>query len=579
MRLLSSFAGGLACLALLCPAARAESPPTPARLIPAEADLLVEVPKPRQAIEALLTLDALKQIQSLPQLKEFYNSTNYRRFLQLVAYFERELGAKWPELLDRIAGGGVALGVKFGPNPAPLLLAVQGRDQALMAKAFDLALTIIEGELARQEVKAEVKRLSLPEKGMTGVQIGDNFFMVRVEEVILVSNSEAAIRKGIGLHQGPVGKSLADSAVVKEGFALLPKDCLARLWLNFETVRKAPGAEALYKTPRDPGLATLFGSYLDVLGRSPSLVVGLQRDKQEVLLTARVPAGREGIGPEGPLHMPPEGQPGSRPLLEPKGVVYSSSFYLDFARIWTDRKALYGEQIAKAFEEADKNSGRIPVPGLKISKLLTSAGAYHRIVVVNQPQVPYKIKPKVPIPAFAFVTEMHDADSFSQSMEAVLRGVALFAGNQAQLKLVEEKHNDCQIVGYRFPEDVPLKADVNDLRFNFSPCFVRVGNQFVICSTLELCHELVDLLQAEAKGQDRGSPLTARDRIYAAGVADILAGFEELLVTQAVLDQAIPVEEARAQVKAFLALVRAGGSLNIETSFLPKEFRFEIRMK
>ena len=44
-----------------------------------------------------------------------------------------------------------------------------------------------------------------------------------------------------------------------------------------------------------------------------------------------------------------------------------------------------------------------------------------------------------------------------------------------------------------------MKDDVNDLRFNFSPCFCRVGNQYVVSSTLELCRELIDMLVKEQK--------------------------------------------------------------------------------
>ena len=35
------------------------------------------------------------------------------------------------------------------------------------------------------------------------------------------------------------------------------------------------------------------------------------------------------------LHVPPPNKPGSRPLLEPKNVLYSESNFLDIARIWT----------------------------------------------------------------------------------------------------------------------------------------------------------------------------------------------------------------------------------------------------
>src|SRR5262249_13857404 len=177
---------------------------------------------------------------------------------------------------------------------------------------------------------------------------------------------------------------------------------------------------------------------------------------------------------------------------------------------------------AKAIEEADKNTGRLPLAGFQLSKLLAQSGVYHRIVVVNQPTVPYKMKPKQAIPAFAIVTEMRDPDGFSRAAEASLRGAALLGGNQVSLKLVEEDYKGVKIVGYRFPEE-PFKQDVNDIRFNFSPCFVRVDDQFVVCSTIELCHELVDLLQAEAKAGKKGEKAIARQRIYSAGVAEILA--------------------------------------------------------
>ncbi|HEV3258750.1 MAG TPA: hypothetical protein VG013_17905 [Gemmataceae bacterium] len=68
---------------------------------------------------------------------------------------------------------------------------------------------------------------------------------------------------------------------------------------------------------------------------------------------------------------------------------------------------------------------------------------------------------------------------------------------------MEETHGDFKIIGYRFPEDASLPADVNNIRFNFSPCFVTVGDQFVACSTLELGHQLVDLLYREMKPSAR----------------------------------------------------------------------------
>jgi hypothetical protein len=576
MRLYRSLAAGVACLSLLATSARADGP---ARLVPAEADLLAEVPNPRRLVETGLNLQVYKQIQDLPQVKELLGSTAYRRFNQLVAHFEKELGAPWPELLDRLAGDGAALGVKFTPGKVPVLLVLAGKDEELAGKAFEAAVKVLEGELARQESKEGLTRLELPGKNMAGVKVGDGFFFVRAGKVLLAGNVEEGVRKAVELYEGKGGKSLADEPTVGEAAKLVPADALARVWINYESVRKLPGAEEAFKTPRDPGLSVLFGSYLDVLGRTPYLAAAVTLDKGEAVLTVRAPRGREGMGAEGVLHMPPEGQPGSRPLLQPRGTLYSYSFYLDFAKIWTDRKAIFGEQNAKGIEEADKNSGKLPVGNFQLSKVLTQSGPYHRFVVATQPKIAYKRQPKLALPAFGFVTEMRDPDNFSRTIEAALRAAALFAGNQVGLQLAEEKYNDVAIVAYRFDEAREVKQDVNDIRFNFNPCFCRVGDQFVVCSTVDLCKELIDILKAEAKGQDKGAAQTARHRFYAAGVAEVLSKFEDQLVAQAVLDQAIPAEEARAQVKALIKLVSGWGSLGIDVSFLAKEWRYEFRVK
>src|SRR5690349_9649200 len=91
------FAASLIALSLCVAALRAETPkpqtpPAPLRLLPDQADLLMEVPQPRRLVETLTTLDMLKQLQQLAPVRELFDSTNARRFYQLLAYFEKELG-------------------------------------------------------------------------------------------------------------------------------------------------------------------------------------------------------------------------------------------------------------------------------------------------------------------------------------------------------------------------------------------------------------------------------------------------------------------------------------------------------
>ena len=564
----------LACLALLA-ATKAQGQP-PSRLIPDKADLVVEVRQPRELVEIITKLDSFKQLQQFPSVKELLDSTQYRRFYQLVAYFEKELGADWPELLDKLAGDGAALGVKFGPKPI-LLLAIQGKDEATMKRFVELAVKVIEQELNRQEAKGKLEKNGFDDFEVWS--LGKEFHLVLSGKTLLVSNNDMAMQGGLALVAGKVKNSVADLPSYAAAAKLLPKEPMAKLWLNLEEVHKRPETKELYKNPREPALTVIAAHYIDVFSRSPFLCASFGKEGDEFLTTIRLPSGRTGMGQEKTLHIPADGQAGSRPLLEPKSVIYSSSFYIDVAKIWEDRVAIFGEVNAKNIEMADKNSSKLPFGNLQLSKLLTQAGPYQRIVVAHQERTGYKKTPKTRLPAFAFVTEMRDPDNFSKTLEGVLRGAALFGGNQFGMQLVEEKYKDLAIVSYRFDEEKAVKQDVNDIRFNFTPSFVRVGNQFVVCSTIDLARELVDLLQAEAKMPAKLIRMTSTDRFYSAGIADILEAFEEQLVAQGILDQAIPADEAKQQVKAFIKLVRGLGSLTEEITFEEKSFRFDLRAK
>jgi hypothetical protein len=165
-------------------------------------------------------------------------------------------------------------------------------------------------------------------------------------------------------------------------------------------------------------------------------------------------------------------------------------------------------------------------------------------------------------------------------MNTILRGTALATGAQFKLKLIEEKHGDHEIVGYRFSETAKVKNDPNDTRFSYSPAFVTVGNQFIVSSTIELAHELVDLLDKEAKGSTKAdSPAAVRSRLYSHGGTAFARNFEEVLVTQAVLGQALSPANARKQVQAFLKWAEQLGNLDIDSGFTDKEWHYDITMK
>ena len=176
---------------------------------------------------------------------------------------------------------------------------------------------------------------------------------------------------------------------------------------------------------------------------------------------------------------------------------------------------------------------------------------------------------------------MRDPEAFGRNMETVLRGAALLALTQVKLKMTEETYKGChdrpRTGSWRMS---PLKADVNDIRFNFTPSFTRVGDQFIVASTVELCRTLVDEVRKEQQGpKDAGALAVCRPGSSPAASPTSLKAFEDRLVTQTILDQAVPPAEAQAQVKALVQWVRGLGEMDVEQAYTTDSFRFDLRWK
>jgi hypothetical protein len=579
MSLMRLVAGMIGCWFLLAGpvTARAESPPDPLRLVPDVADVVIQVKSPRRIAETVTQHELFQQVQQLAPVRELLDTTSYRRAYQLVAYFEKQLGAPCPELLDRLAGGGAVLATKLGTEPAPVLLVIQGNDEKLMRRFADLGLQLIEQELARREAKERPIKTMI--HGIEAIHFGKEFHAAVAGSALLVSNNEDALRLALDLQSGGGKTSMAHLQALANAHKLLPADPLASLWLNLETVHKEPKAKDVFASGRDPILTVLFGGWLDAARRSSFLCMSLQGEPGGFSLALRLPGGRESKGAEQAVHVPPSGDASVAPLLEPRGVVLSHSYYHDVGKFWEDRAKIFTPEQVNSLEELDKNSALV-LAGQRLSGLLTKAGARHRFVAANQRETGYTRKPKQPLPGFAIVAELRDVEEFSKTMKTVLRGVALLAGSQFKLKLVDEKHGNRKIVAYRFTEDAQVEQDPQDIRFNFSPCFVNVGKYFVASSTAGLCHELIDLLEKEAKQQPASqTPAAMRTMLYAAGAADSLQIGEDTLIAQTILSRAATLDEARAEAKALIALVRRLGGLRIETRYEGNQFRAVARLK
>lgn len=558
-------------LLLSVPAARADSPPDPLRFVPASAQFFVKVEKPRALAETLTGLAPVKAAQGLAPVRDALDSPAARRGFQLLGFVERELGAKWPELLDQIAGGGAVLAGRFGEGDQPALLVLQGTSETAAGKAIDLLGRAIDDELARNGSKEKVTRGT--RAGADTLRVGKDFHAARVGAAVLISNRAEALAAALDQGKDRAG-SLAAKPTVAAAKAALPADPLAWVWIDFAVVRSAQATrDFLDGTQKDFLGQMVLGGTLNVLRRSDFVAVGLHKAGPGLRLAVRLPAGRAGFPAGYAVHTPAGGGTGSLPLLEPAGVLYSQSFYLDFGHAWTHRGDLFGEEFRQQIEKAEKDISKVLPGNAKLGELLEAWGAHHRVVVVNRKEQPYKTQPGQVLPGFGYVASARDP-KFLTGVPATLRAAGLIASLQLGLKMTETTHDGVTITGWRFPESRPFPDDPDGLRFNFEPCFAVVGDSLVVASTTEVCKALIPEVKRTAA--QPGDPAVWRAKGYAAGAADALAGVPDAFITDAVLRSGAGLADARQQVADLTGWLRTLGAVRTTLDIAADVYRLDV---
>lgn len=552
--------------------------PDPLSFIPKEATLVLKVEKTRQMVEAVTQLDAFRKYETLPQVRDAFNSPTAKRVFQLLKMAEEKLGQKWPDLLDSLAGGGIAVGSVPKGDDSPFVLVAQGTDEKKSAEAFELVVELITAELARQSPPDKpVKPERGPVKGADAMKIGDGFFALRHKATLVVSNKKEAAEKTLALVAAEQGaESVLANPNVPAAKKLLGGDPLAWFWFDLKKAKEDKGfSDYLETASKQAFILFVLGSTTDAIRRADFVVGGLTHTAAGFKLSVQLPAKRADLPPVMALHAPLKNEThGSLPLLEPKGVLVSHSMYLDVAAFWKQRKTALGEQELKDLEKAEKDISKL-LPNTTLATLIESSGMHHRVVMVERGENQYKTVPDFPLPEMALVSSMRDP-KFGKDALATIRTAALLIGLQfGGLAMSEEKVDDVTILSYRFPEGKPLDADPTNIRFNFVPSFAVVGDYFIAASSPKLLKDLIPEVKKpiDPKGC---SPAVWRAKGYGIGAAQMVKARPESSITGTVLEQGVGLDEAKKQLEQLAGWLGKLGTVGVSIDHGETAFKFEV---
>jgi hypothetical protein len=548
----------------------AQEAKNPLRFVPGDAGLVIKIERPRQLVEMVEKHELFQKGLKLAGIREYYDTTTVQQAYQLIGYFEKELGKSRDEIIDDLGAGGIVLAMKVS-EPQWIVIVLQSKDEKSLRRFMDVGLDVVAKELERQGLKDGIVRSKY--HGYDLGKIGGELTFGIADGALIVGNQEQAVNSAIDVQlKKKDTKNILQNPIFAEANKKAPAKALAWGWTNLEEARKSPQFKSgLDAIALDPLQMVTVGGVTDLVRRSPYVAAAVAREGNDFRLGISMPRGRDGMSPLKHMILPPEGAGTLPPLLPPR-TLSSSSYYLDLNQLWEKRVEILGKKNADGLEDGDKNLAKF-LGGIKLQKLFKAMGPHQRIVVAQQKEQPYKIKPAAPIPAFALVVDTRDP-SFAKDMSSIFRTGALLATFQVGLRLQEETYKDCEMVSYFFSETKKVEGDPQNVRFNFSPTYVSVGNHFIMSATAELARDLIDELRAEKKQ----TPIKAsmRTQLQASGLADLIRVNEDATLTQLILAQALPPKTAKEELRAIVQWIEMLGSLRLESTYGASDFRYDI---
>ena len=556
-------------------AAALAGPDTLAREMPAGAVAFAEVTDLAPVIDEIRHSSYLRMALESPQFQKASTSREYRKADAVRRIVERQLGVDLWTLAGKLLGHRVAAGLYLTPGKKQpdvvAVVRVAGADiLARIRERIDPLLVLAEDGVEVSVALDGTEVLELDGKAFVAIQ-GDR---------IVVASDRDLFDGALELARGKEKGSLA----ADEGFQAMGRrmgsDHLARVYVNTAAINRIAGGRFAPEKLDEPMASLLFGGILELAVRSP--YAGLTLDAEHgLVLRAAVAGDPETLDASHRPFFSDASGPGTPPIPRPAAALGGLTIYRDFAGWYRNRELLLEGRALPGFDEFESGLANL-LPGKDFSQdVLPLVGSRLTLVSAAQDYSHLDGKPGAQLPAFALIIELAKPQEaadvlqlFFQTLSAILNIQAGQQGRQPWI-MTSETYNDVQISYGRY-----LKKPSGDrlpFVFNFMPASARVGDRFIVSTSLGLCRGLVDELRKPASGDGR----TNRNFEFVLRIdplAAIIDANREFFEAQAI-QSGKSRDEAAKQLEAVLAIVRSFERIGLSTSVLAGGFEVELEVE
>jgi hypothetical protein len=565
-------------------AARAVAAADPAKLVPQDAVVYVEVTDASKIIDRLLAPDIVGMLESIDQFKQFTTSDQFAQLRAVVAYIETKLDTNWRKAVSDLTSGGAVLAIRPG-SPDYALVIIRSKNPDLLARTNKLLI-----ELAEQDAKDKGKESPVKSKEHKGVMawsLGKDEYHAIIGDTLIISNKQEGLKTALEMNAGEGPKSIAELDLWKDARGRALPGSVGWAFARVDVLRQTGIAKDFYdEKPKNAAVPIFFGGLSHVLNKAPYVSASLVLNDER--LAFRIDAPRDGSPWPEALRGFYAAKPGEEAAvpLRPARTIASLSFYRDLKAMWDAREQLVAAEALPGFTELEANVGPILFGGREFSnEVLGEFGPRFRLVAAAQNYSRSKLTPDIKIPAFALIAELKNPDEFGTelliSYQTVLGLANLGLGQQSQPRfiLLNEKYKDFEIQGAHFL-DRAAKSDGAGvhLRHNFSPAVSIAGRYFVLGSTVEIVKDCIDAL-----GDVNAPPKTTEHNIVfeanMAAVIGVLAQNKEVVVSQNMVSGGNTREQAEQEFDTLLKVIGLFGKGQITWTAEPKSMHADLSIE
>ena len=550
--------------------------------MPAGAVGYVEVNRLGQLLSRIQASSYLEMATASPQFQGLQKLPQYKQGEAVRKIVETQLGMDLWKAFENLLGDRLALAVYLkegsaaGAPAANILAVLRGVDPKILAQLrerIEPFLTLIQEQLV---VSGPIEGAPA---GSTVVSFKEQAFVALGDSWIVAASTRDLLTKALGLMSGKEQAALVDDQAFRTMSEQMGKKHLVRAYVNTEMLTKAKGSRLTPEKLDNPVASMFLGGILELAAGSPYVGLTLDVDEDRFILASGIAGDSRKLDEAHRVFFSdPEG-PGTSAIPQLPAIIAGFTFHLDLANWYRQREKLLEARLLPAFDQFESGIGNL-LPGKDVGEdVVPLIGKNLTFVAAPQDYSHLDGLPGVKLPGFAVVIDLARPDEggdllqlFFQTLSAILNLQAGQQNNQPWV-MTSETFQNVQISYGRY-----LKKPAGDqlpLVANFMPASARLGDKFIISSSVGTCRQLIDALQKPASNVP-GPNRNLNFEFHPNALADILQANKEVFQARAI-QQGKETGQAEGEFATALQLLRFFDSFRLSTQVLPDAFqvRFE----